>query len=142
MSYAGVAAGAGGCSCAVGGTGGAASAKAGSGTAPTGGDTDDAPGCGTWACEPSVTGVTGACSAPPAAVTVPCAGVAAGCWTGGAGAQGPGSPYGGVLYGSGSCSGLGRPASDVPSAAGTEPVPAWGRDPASTAGAACRSQSP
>ncbi|WP_399077256.1 hypothetical protein [Streptomyces zaehneri] len=23
--------------------------------------------------------------------------VAAGCWTGGAGAQGPGSPYGGVL---------------------------------------------
>ncbi|MFD0394744.1 hypothetical protein ACFQ3Z_30305 [Streptomyces nogalater] len=30
-------------------------------------------------------------------MAVPCAGVTAGCCTGGAGAQGPGSPYGGVL---------------------------------------------
>lgn len=43
-----------------------------------------------------------ACPAPCGAVycggtDVPCAGVGAGRWTGGAGAQGPGPPYGGVL---------------------------------------------
>ena len=44
---------------------------------------------------------------------VPCAGVAIGRCTGGAGAHGPGPPYGGVLYSSGSCNGCGLPGADV-----------------------------
>ncbi|WP_338700197.1 hypothetical protein V2W30_25900 [Streptomyces sp. Q6] len=40
---------------------------------------------------------TGAVRYGGCAVDVPWAGVVAGCWTGGASAHGPGSPYGGVL---------------------------------------------